>query len=73
MDGLVPKDRSGIPSRSAGVPLPRPSETGAYGEHKAQELGDLYYAADNWHGIKKHWTLELQRLIRARRAAGITS
>jgi len=33
---------------------------------------NVYYAADNWHGIKKHWTLELQRLIRARRAAGIT-
>ena len=47
MDGLVPKDRSGIPNRS-GVPLPRPSEAGAYGEHKAQELGDLYYAADNY-------------------------
>jgi len=34
---------------------------------------NIYYAADNWHAIKKHWTLELQRLIRARRAAGITS
>lgn len=28
---------------------------------------NIYYAADNWHAIKKHWTLELQRLIRARR------
>jgi hypothetical protein len=34
---------------------------------------NVYYAADNWHGIKKQWTLELQRLIRARRAAGISS
>jgi len=34
---------------------------------------NIYYAADNWHGIKKQWTLELQRLIRARRAAGISS
>ena len=34
---------------------------------------NVYYAADNWHAIKKHWTLELQRLIRARRAVGITS
>lgn len=30
---------------------------------------NVYYAADNWHAIKKHWTLELQRLIKARRAA----
>ena len=29
---------------------------------------NVYYAADNWHGIKKHWALEAQRLIRARRA-----
>jgi hypothetical protein len=28
---------------------------------------NIYYAADNWHAIKKHWALELQRLIRARR------
>src|SRR5687768_11015613 len=48
MDGLVPKDRSGIPNRSAGVPLPPPSESGVHGEPKAQELGDLYYAADNY-------------------------
>jgi hypothetical protein len=34
---------------------------------------NVYYAADNWHGIKKHWTLELQRLIRARRSAGMSS
>ncbi len=30
---------------------------------------NVYYAADNWHAIKKHWALELQRLIKARRAA----
>lgn len=30
---------------------------------------NIYYAADNWHAIKKHWTLEAQRLVRARRAA----
>ena len=28
----------------------------------------LLFAADVWHSIKKHWVLELQRLIRARRA-----
>ena len=29
---------------------------------------NVYYAADNWHAIKKHWTLELQQLIKAGRA-----
>lgn len=29
---------------------------------------NFYYAADNWHGIKKHWVLEAQRLVKARRA-----
>jgi hypothetical protein len=29
---------------------------------------NFYYAADNWHGIKKHWVLEAQRVIKARRS-----
>jgi hypothetical protein len=28
----------------------------------------ILWAAEVWHGIKKHWVLELQRLIRARRS-----
>ena len=28
----------------------------------------VFWAADVWHGVKKHWALEAQRLIRARRA-----
>ena len=28
----------------------------------------ILWAADVWHSIKKHWVLELQRSIRARRA-----
>ncbi len=32
-------------------------------------MDNVLYAADNWHGIKKHWALEAQRLIRARRAS----
>ena len=28
----------------------------------------ILWAADVWYSIKKHWVLELQRLIRARRA-----
>lgn len=30
--------------------------------------GQVLWAADVWHSIKKHWVLELQRLIRAERA-----
>ena len=28
----------------------------------------VLWAADVWHSVKKHWTLEVQRLIRARRS-----
>ena len=27
----------------------------------------ILWAADVWHSIKRHWVLELQRMIRARR------
>ncbi len=47
MDGLVPKDRSDITNRSVGSSRAG-LDAGAHGEHKAQELGDLYYAADNY-------------------------
>jgi hypothetical protein len=30
----------------------------------------ILFAADAWHEIKKHWVLELQRVIRATRPAG---
>jgi hypothetical protein len=29
---------------------------------------NILWAAENWYYIKKHWVLELQNLIRARRA-----
>jgi hypothetical protein len=29
---------------------------------------NILWAADVWYSIKKHWVLELQRLIRARNA-----
>ena len=29
---------------------------------------NIYYAADNWFAIKKHWALELKRLVTARRS-----
>jgi len=47
MDGLVPKDRSGLPRRAQGGTTPR-VVNGNGSEHKAQELGDLYFAADNY-------------------------
>ena len=31
--------------------------------------GNVLWAADVWHSIKRHWALEAQRLVRARRAA----
>jgi hypothetical protein len=31
---------------------------------------NILWAADVWHGIKKHWVLELQRLIRAKNSMG---
>jgi hypothetical protein len=30
---------------------------------------NFYYAADNWHAVKKHWALEAQRLVKERRRA----
>jgi len=48
MDGLVPKDRSGLPRRTQGGTAPRVVVNGNGSEHKAQELGDLYFAADNY-------------------------
>jgi transcriptional regulator with GAF, ATPase, and Fis domain/tetratricopeptide (TPR) repeat protein len=48
MDGLVPKDRSHIPNVTGGSSLRRGVSAGASGDHKAQELGDLYFAADNY-------------------------
>ena len=49
----------------------------AYAPGKAGESGleddrltGALWAADVWYSIKKHWVIELQRLIRAKRAAG---
>jgi hypothetical protein len=32
--------------------------------------GGALWAADVWHSVKKHWAIEAQRLIRAKRIAG---
>jgi hypothetical protein len=34
-----------------------------------EDLPNALFAADVWHGIKRHWVTELKALIRARRAA----
>ncbi len=34
-----------------------------------ENASNVMWAADVWHSIKKHWCLEAQRLLRARRAA----
>lgn len=33
---------------------------------------NILWAADVWHSLKKHWVLELQRLVRARQKLGIS-
>lgn len=33
------------------------------------DASNVMWAADVWHSIKRHWTLEAQRFVRARRAA----
>jgi len=42
----------------------RPDESSMPGSYS----DNVYYAAENWYMIKRHWVLELQRLVRARRA-----
>ncbi|MBI4364091.1 MAG: sigma 54-interacting transcriptional regulator [Candidatus Latescibacteria bacterium] len=49
MEGFVSKDRPSIPKRAPGDPPPKlVVEAGEKGDRKAQELGDLYFAADNF-------------------------
>jgi len=49
MEGFVPKDRPGRHNRTLGDPPPPPNgKPSADGDRKAQELGDLYFAADNF-------------------------
>jgi hypothetical protein len=45
-----------VPDNATAAP---PEKTVGYG---------VLWAADVWHSVKKHWTLEAQRLIRAKRA-----
>ena len=40
----------------------------AAAEHSAADTGNLRHAADIWFSVRKHWCIELQRAIRARRS-----
>jgi hypothetical protein len=44
-----------VPDNPALAPLPGPDE-------------HAMFAADVWYGLKKHWAIEAQRFVRARRA-----
>ena len=46
-----------------------PDRAGEAGATPPGDKGGALWAADVWYFVKKHWCLELQRLIRARRAA----
>ncbi|HEV8128071.1 MAG TPA: sigma 54-interacting transcriptional regulator [Candidatus Eisenbacteria bacterium] len=48
MDGLVPKDRPNLDSRELTPAETEKHSVSDQGEHRAQELGDLYFAADNY-------------------------
>ena len=49
MEGFVPKERPSHTHRALGDLPPQPRDRAtANGDHKAQELGDLYFAADNY-------------------------
>ena len=46
-----------------------PGKAGESGLESDRLSGSLW-AADVWYSIKKHWVMELQQLIRAKRAGG---
>src|SRR5258705_1221585 len=48
MHGLVPKDRPNLDSRGMTPAETEKHSVSGQGEHRAQELGDLYFAADNY-------------------------
>src|SRR3989442_13653810 len=69
MEGFVPKDRPSKPNRAPGDPPPRQRErAGANGDHKAHELGDLYFAADNFAVALEYYRRALE--IEGRRGDG---
>nr|MDQ6916983.1 hypothetical protein [Pseudomonadota bacterium] len=37
------------------------------------QASNIMWAADVWHGIKRHWALEAQRFVRARRGTTVAN
>ncbi len=69
MEGFVPKDRPSASNRAVGVPPSRARSQGrANGDRKAQELGDLYFAADNYAVALEYYRRALE--VEGRRGAG---
>ncbi len=69
MEGFVSKDRPSDPSRALGDPPPQPRESAsANGDRKAHELGDLYFAADNYAVALEYYRRALE--IEDRRGEG---
>ena len=68
MDGIVPKDRAHSPSRESASTAPRVElAPPAVADERAQELGDLYFAAENFPVALEYYRRALD--FEARRAA----
>jgi hypothetical protein len=55
------------PVTRAWIDLYRPGESLPLTMHTGADTSNLLHAADIWFSVKKHWCIELQRSIRARR------
>ena len=58
-----PATRAWIDNYDPSVPLP------PLPEGRDVDSANIVHAADIWYSVKKHWCIEAQQLIRARRAA----
>jgi hypothetical protein len=58
------------PAKRAWIDSYVPDDAKEIPEPEGMEGGNIAWAADVWHMIKKHWVLELQRALGARRDAG---
>jgi hypothetical protein len=65
------KTRELVDRINAYVPVEQPMlDDMTQDEVKNPDLRNLLWAEEVWHSIKRHWVLELQRLVKARRANG---
>jgi len=61
-------DLADIPAARAWLEAYHPDKVMPAPPPEAEDFA-IVWAADIWYSVKKHWTLEAQRLVRARRAA----